>query len=201
LSAPGAERGGGENGGESVVAGKARERADAGDIEGASAARPGRRPSDWLREQRRLPRGRLTAVAAVALVLFVAVSVLLARYLSAENLERSRVLSLLRAQAAGDAAAAIQGISGCRAHPNCVTLAKQNAAMLRRPGSVKILSLTSATAYALTGATGTTRVAWTVIGRLPVVQCVGVKRTGNPFTGISVALISLSAPIPNETDC
>lgn len=160
-----------------------------------------RRPSDWLREQRRLPRRRLIAVGVAALVLFVVLSVLLARYLSAENLERSQVLSLLRAQAAGDAAATIRGISGCRAHPSCVAQAEQNAARLHRPGSVKILSLESATAYALTGATGTTRVAWTVIGRLPIVQCVGVRRTGNPFAGISIAVISLSAPIPNEADC
>ncbi|HTA15869.1 MAG TPA: hypothetical protein VK781_13520, partial [Solirubrobacteraceae bacterium] len=76
-----------------------------------------------------------------------------------------------------------------------------DAAGLRRAGSVKILSLTSHTAYSPTGATAPTRVAWTVIGRLPVVQCVVVKRTGNPLTGVSVALLSLSAPIPNEGDC
>ncbi len=52
-----------------------------------------------------------------------------------------------------------------------------------------------------TGATGQTRVAWTVIGKLPVVQCVEVRRTGNFLTGITVTLLSLSAPIPNEADC
>jgi hypothetical protein len=40
-----------------------------------------------------------------------------------------------------------------------------------------------------------------VIGELPVVQCIGVRRTGNPLSGIEVALVSLSAPIPNEGDC
>jgi hypothetical protein len=72
---------------------------------------------------------------------------------------------------------------------------------LRRRGAVKILQLTSSTAYSLTGATGKTRLAWTVIGELPVVQCIGVRRTGNPLSGIEVALVSLSAPIPNEGDC
>jgi hypothetical protein len=66
---------------------------------------------------------------------------------------------------------------------------------------VRILSLKSRTAYSLTGATGKTRLAWTVIGRLPVVQCVEVRRTGNALAGIHITLLSLSAPIPNEADC
>ena len=49
---------------------------------------------------------------------------------------------------------------------------------------MKILSIKSPTAGSLTGATGTTRVAWTVIGTLPVVQCVLVRRTGNAVKGI-----------------
>jgi hypothetical protein len=72
---------------------------------------------------------------------------------------------------------------------------------LRRAGGVEILQLTSATAYSLTGSSGKTRLAWTVRGALPVVQCVGVRRTGNPVSGINVTLTSLSAPIPNEADC
>jgi hypothetical protein len=40
-----------------------------------------------------------------------------------------------------------------------------------------------------------------VIGRLPVVQCIEVRRTGNVFAGIDVSLLSLSPPIPNEADC
>jgi hypothetical protein len=81
-------------------------------------------------------------------------------------------------------------------------VAKRRHAWRRcRPGAVKVLSLKSSTAYSLTGATGKTRLAWTVIGRLPVVQCVEVRRTGNPLVGIKVALLSLSAPISNEGDC
>jgi hypothetical protein len=94
-------------------------------------------------------------------------------------------------------------LSGCRERPSCVAAAKQNAAdpRLRRSGAVKILSLTSATANSPTGATGKTRLAWTVIGTQPVVQCVDVRRTGNALTGVKVALLSLSAPISGEGDC
>jgi hypothetical protein len=72
---------------------------------------------------------------------------------------------------------------------------------LRRDGAVKILQLESHTAYALFGATGKTRLAWTVIGTEPVVQCVEVKRTGNFLSGIHVHLLSLSTPISGEGKC
>ena len=78
---------------------------------------------------------------------------------------------------------------------------RADAIELRRRGAVKILTLKSATAYTLTSATGKTRVAWTVIGKLPVVQCVEVRRRGNFLQGISVTLVSISAPISNEGDC
>lgn len=75
----------------------------------------------------------------------------------------------------------------------------------RRPaapaGAVKILSITSPIAGSLTTATGTTRVAWTVITRLPVVQCVAVRRSGSFLTGFHVTLLSLTAPIENEGEC
>jgi len=94
-------------------------------------------------------------------------------------------------------------LSGCRASPSCVAAVRRNASdpRLRRAGAVKILSLKSSTAYALDGATGKTRLAWTVIGKLPVVQCVEVRRSGNFLGGVTVTLLALSAPIPNEADC
>jgi len=39
------------------------------------------------------------------------------------------------------------------------------------------------------------------LGKLPVVQCVEVRRTGNFFSGIDVQLIALSPPIGNEGIC
>lgn len=172
-----------------------------GDAGASGGEAPPRRPRDWWREQRRLPRRRLIEVGSVVLVVFVALSVLLASYLSTENVERTDVLDLLRAEAAGDADGMIARLSGCSAHPGCVAQARQNAATLRRAGSVKILTLSSQTAYALTSASGTTRVAWTVIGRLPAVQCVTVSRSGNFLSGLSVTLTGLSRPIPGEADC
>jgi hypothetical protein len=142
---------------------------------------------------------RLALIAGV--LLFLLISALLARFLSAENDERDQELTLLQAQARGDVNAMLAHLTGCRHSAACVGTVTSNASRLRRPGAVKILSLKSRTAYSLTGATGKTRLAWTVIGRLPVVQCVEVRRTGNALAGIHITLLSLSAPIPNEADC
>ena len=43
--------------------------------------------------------------------------------------------------------------------------------------------------------------AWTVIGTLPVVQCVEVRRSGNFLAGIHVHLLAISAPISGEGRC
>ena len=137
------------------------------------------------------------------MLLFIAISGLLARFLSTENTERDADLALIAAQARGDVRGMLDQISGCRASPACVASVRANASnpRLLRKGAVKILQLTSPTAYSLTGASGRTRLAWTVIGKLPVVQCVGVRRGGNVITGVTITLVSLSAPIPNEGDC
>jgi hypothetical protein len=140
---------------------------------------------------------------AIGVLVFVAISGLLARFLSVENDERDADLALIQAQARGDMNGVLDRLKGCRERPACVATVRANVRnpRLLRSGSVKILQLSSSTAYSLTGATGKTRLAWTVIGALPVVQCIGVHRTGNALTGIKVTLVSLSAPIPNEADC
>jgi hypothetical protein len=158
-------------------------------------------PGPWFRSHLRALRPWQRALIALLVVLFLLASLLLARFLSTENVERDRVLAVLQAQASGDARGIVSRLDGCRASPACVADASSNATRLRRAGSVKILSLTSATAYALDGASGKTRIAWTVIGRLPVVQCVLVRRTGSFLSGVHVALLSLSRPIANEADC
>ncbi len=135
------------------------------------------------------------------MVLFLAISAGLARFLSTENAERDDVLALLQAEAAGDEQGMISRLSGCRTSPACLASVRANAAALRRNGSVKILSLTSHSAYSLTGTTAPTRVAWTVIGHLPTVQCAKVRRSGDAITGMSVTLLSLSKPISSEGDC
>jgi hypothetical protein len=160
-----------------------------------------RTPGAWFRARLVRLRPIHLALIALALVLFLAISVVLARFLSTENVERDAVLSVLVAQASGNAEAMLDKLDGCRSRPACVASVRSNSARLRRAGSVKILSLSSDTAYSLSASHGKTRVAWTMIGRLPVVQCVQVRRTGDFLTGMSVKLSSISAPIPNEADC
>jgi hypothetical protein len=151
------------------------------------------------------PRRRrlLRRLLAVAVALVLVVSVVLARFLSVENTERSDDVALLQAEVRGDLAGMLDELSGCRENPSCVAVVRADASNphLRRHGAVKILRLDSNTAYSLSGATGKTRVAWTVLGQLPVVQCVDVRRSGNFLSGIRVQLIGLSAPIDNEGIC
>ncbi|HEX4189283.1 MAG TPA: hypothetical protein VHY83_15440 [Solirubrobacteraceae bacterium] len=138
-----------------------------------------------------------------AVVLFLAVSFLLARFLSTENTERDAELALIQAQARADVPGMLALLQGCRERPACVAAVRANASnpRLRRAGAVKILSIKSSTSYSLSSATGKTRLAWTVVGQLPVVQCIEVRRAGNFLAGMTVDLLSLSAPIPNEADC
>jgi hypothetical protein len=140
-------------------------------------------------------------ILALAFAVFIVISGLLARFLSVENTERDDELALLQREAAGDASGLIAQISGCGHAPACVATQRANARSLRRPGDVTIISLQSGTAYTLTGATGLTRLAWRVPGRLPVVQCVTVRRSGNFLTGLNVTVLGLSSPIGNTADC
>jgi hypothetical protein len=143
---------------------------------------------------------RILLISA-AVLLFLAISAVLARWLSLENVERDDVLAVLQAQARGDAAGALRKLDGCRTDPACTATVQANAQRLRGPGEVKILAYDSHTSYALTSKAGKTRVAWKLPGRLPNVQCVLVQRSGNALTGLSVTLRALSAPIPLQADC
>jgi hypothetical protein len=142
-------------------------------------------------------------VLVVGVIVFLAISTVLARFFSVDDLERDEDLALIQAEARGDVAGMASHLSGCPQRPSCVARLRQIDAnpRVRRPGSIKILDLESATGDTLTAKTGVSRVAWTVIGTLPVVQCVEVKRTGNFLTGIHLQLLWISSPIRNEADC
>jgi len=143
---------------------------------------------------------RTKLLIATGVVLFLAVSLLLARYLSTENRERDAVYALLRDQARGDARGVLRRLDGC--DPRCRAAVQTNVRRLARPGDVKILAYASSTAYALGGASGPTRVAWTIVNRqLPVVQCVEVQRTGSVLTGRAINLRALSVPIDSQGSC
>lgn len=177
------------------------EPATGGDRPGSPEVDQPRSPGVWLRARLRSLKPWHWATIAVLLLVFLAVSVLLARFLSTENAERDDILAVLQAQARGDAGGMLAQLDGCRSSPSCAATVKADAQRLRRGGAVKILLLKSKTAYALSDATGKTRVAWTVLGKLPVVQCVQVERKGDFFAGMSVTLRSIGPQIPGEGEC
>lgn len=162
-----------------------------------------RGPRAWWLSLAPARRRLLRTLFAASVVLVLFVSGLLARFLSVENAERADELALIQAEVNGNAAAMLDQLSGCRHSTSCIASVRANASnpSLRRAGAVKILQLESKTAYSLSDTTGKTRLAWTVIGSLPVVQCVSVRRTGSFLAGIHVHLIGLSAPIDKEGTC
>ena len=82
----------------------------------------------------------------------------------------------------------------------CVQVTRARVARLRRPGEVQILNYRPSIGLALTRQVGHGRVAWRTPGRLPVVQCVRVRRDG-PLTGGGVELLALTDPIGAEASC
>lgn len=149
---------------------------------------------------RRRPRPLTLVLVAVA---FLAVSLGLARYLSAESREREALLDVLTAQAAGDAPGMLAAMDpACRATPACAAEIRANARDQRIAGDVKIINIQSQTAYVLGSSTGTSRVVWAVVDSgLPTVQCVEIRRRGNALAGRSISVLRVSAPIERESSC
>ena len=141
-------------------------------------------------------------VIAFGVFVFLGISFLLTRALVGAGAERSAVLEVLRAQARGDADAVLDRLPDCRRSTACTGLVRRRAARLERPGRVQILNYQPSVQLALTNHAGVGRVAWRADGprRLPVVQCVQVRRQG-PLTGGGVELVSISNPIGLEAPC
>lgn len=149
--------------------------------------------------RRRRRRGRLVA-AIVAIALFGAVSFLVARWLSTDGVERGKVERLLEAQARGDEDAMARELDRCFA--DCRARLNRLTRRLAKPGeALRIARYDSDTSRALGAETGATRVVWFLGDDLPTVQCVQVRRRGNPLTGPTVTLLRLSAPIGREAPC
>jgi hypothetical protein len=144
----------------------------------------------------RMKRSLLIAVAVLA---FLGVSLLVARWLNNDTIERAHVEQLLRAQSRGDAAAMLRVLDCPDAA--CEALVRANARRLRGRGDLKIALYQSQTAHAVTSRTKPTRVVWFTPPRLTTVQCVLVRREGNVFAGTTVSLLRLSAPIGRESSC
>lgn len=140
-------------------------------------------------------------VLALTVVVFVVLSIGLARVLSANTTERSRIIALLEAQARGDADAIVARIDGCAASPRCRALAATNAQRLRSPGKLEIARLDPSTSFSLGGTTDIARVVWKTPTRITVVQCIQVHRGGSVLHGLTVELHSLSRPIARTSSC
>jgi hypothetical protein len=147
-----------------------------------------------------MTRTRRRVAIAVAVVAFLAVSAVVARWLQADNAERAKVERLLEAQSSGDAAAMAEELERCDAA--CTQRLERLAERLGGgDGGFEIVRYDSHTAHALGAETGPTRVVWQRKGLLPTVQCVSVRRTGTALTGPDVTLTDLSAPIEREASC
>ncbi len=146
-------------------------------------------------------RTQVLIVVGFGVFVFLGISLMLARALSATGTERSKVQEIAEAQARGDAKAVLQRTPACAKEPACVAATDAFVAKLKRPGDVEILQYRPSVQLPLTDAVGTGRVAWRA-GRegFPVVQCVRVRRDG-PLSGASVELLSISAPIGRESSC
>jgi hypothetical protein len=146
-------------------------------------------------------RRRLLVIAVPLAVAFLAASFLVARFLTIENRERTKIDALLRLQARGDVGGVLRALGAC--DPACAANVRAFVPQLAGPGAVKIARLDSHTSYSLGTAEGWSRVVWVRgVRSRPVVQCVGVRREGSPLTGRSVSLLRLTAPLAdNEASC
>jgi len=137
---------------------------------------------------------------AVAVIAFLGISALVARWLNNDTVERGQVTNLLQEQARGDASAMLRRLDGCD-DPACTAIVRRNAERLRGSGKLKIAYYVSGTAHAVSSKTRFTRVVWFTPGRLTTVQCVLVRRRGNVFAGTTVSLLRVTAPIGREASC
>jgi hypothetical protein len=145
-------------------------------------------------------RTRLLILFGFLAFVFLGMSGLMARALTGSGTERSRVLEVLEAQAAGNAELVLKELPACRALPACAEVVRDRVAELERPGQVEILTYDPSVQVALVSTEAVGRVAWRAGDSPPVVQCVRVRRDG-PLTGSDVELLSISEPIGNDQGC
>jgi hypothetical protein len=140
-------------------------------------------------------------VIILAVLVFLAVSAVLARVFSVDGAERTAITGLVRAEAGGDPASMLERIHDCRLRDSCRSRVSADAAALRHAGAVSIIQIQPSAGFSLGSTVGTARVAWQAGGSLPIVQCVRVRRAGNALSGLRVQLLELSPRIKSDTDC
>lgn len=161
----------------------------------------------WMRSRRHglacavVRRVYIFLLIGLGVVLFIAISGVLARVFSVDGAERSAITELVQAEAHGDVNGIVERIEGCGDSPVCRARAAEDVAALKHAGSVSILQLNPSAGFSLGSTIGTARVAWNVGSSLPIVQCVRVRRAGDAFTGLRVELLELSPRITTDADC
>jgi len=142
-------------------------------------------------------------VIALLVILFLVISFFLARWLTADNRERSYVTDLLTHQADGDAQAMLAMMPSCATDAACRRRTEALARRFAGGQRVDIVRYDSSTARALGSEQGPTRVAWQDGGPTSRVwvQCVQVTRSGLAFLGGNVEIDSIGAPIDGEASC
>jgi hypothetical protein len=149
-----------------------------------------------------LRRRRIRLLLIVlAVILFGAISALLARALSIDGAERSAITQLVTDEAHGDVAAMVRLITNCQSSPACQARAAHNAAHLKHQGPVSIGELNPSAGFSLTSTQGTARVVWRAGSQLPVTQCVRVRRAGNVVSGLHIELLAISRRIKTSAEC
>jgi hypothetical protein len=147
-------------------------------------------------------RAKVLLITGVVFVVFLLISALLARIFSADSAQRAAIITVLQDEAQGNTNALISRIKGCDASAACRERAATNASSLKHPGQISVLTLqTAAGGVTFGNSEGVARVAWRIGSGLPIVQCVRVRRAGNPVTGLHVELLAVSKRIPSESDC
>jgi hypothetical protein len=147
-------------------------------------------------------RARRISLIAAVVVVFIAVSGLVARVLSAASAERSAVVTLIEDQVSGDVAGAIAGVKGCAADTGCSSRTRIRVARLRSPRDrVEVVRFDGPSRFVLGARTGVARIVWKTKTGLPTVQCVRVRRSGDVLSGFHVSLLAVSSPIGREESC
>lgn len=141
------------------------------------------------------------ALIVLVLVLFVAISALLARALSVDGAERSAIATLVQAEARGNQPAMIRLLQGCGSSPSCQDRVRRNASRLAHPGRVLIVQINPSAGFSLASTVGTARVVWRAGSELPVTQCVRVRRAGDVISGLHIELLDIGPRIRTSADC
>ncbi len=142
------------------------------------------------------------AIIFVGIIAFVVISLGVGRMLGARDSERVMIEQVIRHQASGNTQALTRYLPDCGAGTKCN---KQITALVKRVKgptlTLEILQITRGAGFGTGGATGVARIAWHLGKRLPVVQCLGIKRTGTVISGFAIHLTSVSNPIAREGAC